>query len=119
MLVSVVRIRPATLLNQNRVDILDYKNPRIWAIIPGWLDKNGVITSLKTGKPVKVRGRDSVREERVGAAFNYDDGSSVIYTRGWHNGVSRCYLTEKTCGDAHCISHRAFGEELERDPEAA
>ena len=112
-LVAVVRIRPGA----GSVDILDYDNPRIWAIIPGYKDKDGVITSLKTGMPVRTGWRDSVRSVRVGTAFDYEGGASIIFTRKWDKGNPIHFLAERTGPASTCVLHRAFGEELKKDPE--
>jgi hypothetical protein len=116
-LVSVVRIRPLPFwMAAGKVDFTDYTNPRIWAIVPGWKDDKGVITSLKTGEVVRVGRFDDVRQEDFGHAYDYEDGSRIIYTRGWKNGKWGKFFTERTCRDCECIHHRAFGEALKEDP---
>ena len=116
-LVSVVRIRPLPYwVNQQRIDPTDFTSKRIWAIIPGMMDEKGVVTSLKTGEVVRVGRHDQIRYEGVGSAFDYEDGSRIIYTRGWKNGKWGRFFAERTCRDCECIHHRAFGETLTSDP---
>lgn len=123
-LVTVVRIRPVAFWESSApVDFTDYKHPRIWAIIPGWKDANGVITSIKTGKVVPVTKRDEIRPESIGSAFDYEDGTKIIMTRGWHddgnNDGKKIYgefLAERKCRDSECIVIPAFGEGLTEPP---
>ena len=116
-LVSVVRIRPLPFwMGSHKLDFTDYTSKRIWAIIPGWMDDKGVVTSLKTGEVVPVRRFDDIRQEGFGHAYDYDDGAKIIYTRGWKNGVWGEFFVVRTCRDCECIHHRAFGEALKEDP---
>ncbi len=116
-LVTVVRIRPLGWFEEgSRIDFTNYKHPRIWAIIPAWKDNNGVLTSIKTGKVVSVTKRDEIRPESIGTAFDYEDGTKVIFTRGWQNGRYTTFLTERTCRDNECVVVPAFGEELTAPP---
>ena len=116
-LVCVVRIRPVPSWITNKdVDFTDYTNDRIWAVIPGWRDKDGNITSLRTGKPVRVGYFDDVRENDWGTGFDYDDGAKVIYTRGWKDGRYGKFFVVRKCRDCSCWHFRAFGEELLKAP---
>lgn len=116
-LVSVVRIRPVPFwANEGRIDFTDYTSKRIWAIIPGWKDEKGVITSLKTGEVVPVGRFDEVRQEGFGAAYDYEDGNRIIYTRGWKNEKWGLFFAVRECRDCECVHHRAFGEALKKDP---
>ena len=116
-LVTVVRIRPVAFWESSApIDFTDYKHPRIWAIIPAWKDANGVITSIKTGKVITVSKRDEVRNENVGAAFNYESGEKIIFTRGWKDGKYTTFLTDRTCRDSECVVISAFGEGLTAPP---
>lgn len=116
-LVSVVRIQPLPYWGaQPRIDETDFTNKRIWAIIPGWMDDNGVVTSLKTGAPVRVGGYDQIRHEGVGHAYDYEDGAKIIYTRGWKDGVRGEFFAVRECRDCECIHHRAFGEAPTENP---
>ena len=116
-LVSVVRIRPlAWWMGARSLDLTDFSSPRIWAIIPGWMDEKGEITSLRTGEVVKVGRYDDVRSEGVGDAFDYEDGTKIIRTRGWKDGKWGEFFAVRECRDCECVHHRAFGESLREDP---
>lgn len=116
-LVSVVRIRPLPFWMGNRpLDFTDYESKRIWAIIPGWMDAKGVITSLKTGEVVRVGRYDDIRYEGVGHAYDYEDGVKIIRTRGWKDGKWGEFFAVRECRDCECVHHRAFGESLKEDP---
>ena len=112
--VAVVRMRPPA--TSESIDILDYKSPRIWAIIPCWKDKDGQLTSIRTGNPIKPLWRDSVRSVRVGTGFDYDD-IKIIYTRKWNLGKPEYIFAVRTCDDNACVHHRAWGEELTKAPD--
>ncbi|MBO4284757.1 MAG: hypothetical protein J5895_00810 [Alphaproteobacteria bacterium] len=113
-LVSVVRIRP--VFPAKPLDTSDFVSPRIWAIIPGWLDNNGQITSLKTGNRVPVYAGDEVRIETWGTAYDYEGGEKIIYTRRWENGKPIYFFAERTCADNSCCPHKAYGEYLKKAP---
>lgn len=115
-LASVRRIRRTPYWMGNpKIDFTDFTNPRIWAIIPVWVDAQGVMTSLKTGEVITLRGCDDVVYEGFGDAYDYEDGS-IIYTRGWKDGKYGLFFAERTCRDCECVHHKAFGEELTADP---
>ena len=88
---SLVRIMPLSFwMDNNRIDFTDYTNPRIYAIIPCWMDNEGNMTSLRTGKPVKkLSGLDQFRPEGFGDAYDYDDGVKIIYTRRPSQSIRR------------------------------
>ena len=116
-LVVVKRIRRQPYWMGNPpIDFTNFTDPRIWAVIPGWQDEKGVITSLKTGKVIPVGRYDKVVEEGFGDAYDYEDGSRIIYTRGWKNGKYGLFFAERTCRDCECVHRKAFGEDLTADP---
>ena len=118
---SLVRIMPLSFwMDNNRIDFTDYTNPRIYAIIPCWMDNEGNMTSLRTGKPVKkLSGLDQFRPEGFGDAYDYDDGVKIIYTRRWPQGSKKpeYFFAKRECRDCECVHHRAFGEEITSIPE--
>lgn len=131
-LVSVKRIaRNPYWVGNPPIDFTDFEDrkfkgtpyARIYAIIPGWQDDKGVITSLRTGKIVPVRPIDKVVPEYVGDAFDYQDGS-IQYTSGWQQDPSTGewtygpFFVIRTCRDEECVHHPAFGEDILSDPRA-
>ena len=103
-------------LGNPKIDFTDFQDTRIWAIIPVWIDANGVMTSVKTGKVITLGRYDDVVYECFGTAYDYEDGSHIIYTRGWKDDKYGLFFAERTCRDCECVHHRAFGEELTSDP---
>ena len=115
--VTVVRLRPASIFDwTRRVDHTVYKHPRIWAVIPAYKDSSGVIRALITGKVVPIREWDEIRDVHLGDAFNYPDGSKLIYTRRWNGKEFEYFFTERTCRDSECVVINVFGENLSEPP---
>ena len=116
-LVVVVRQYPRSWYD-GKIDFTVYEHPDIWAVIPAWKSANGTLTSLRTGKIVKVGEHDKIRPQPWGTAFNYPDGAKVIYTRFWVPGKKEpeYRFVERQCRDCECIVIKAHGEELKEAP---
>ena len=118
-LVSVVRIEPpAPFTYSSPIDFTDYTSPRIYAIIPCWQDKDGKLTSIRTGKVIqKITYHDQIRREGFGSGFDYDD-IKIVYTRRWVPGKKKpeYFFTERLCRDCELVHFRAFGEEITELP---
>ncbi len=103
--VTVVRIKKV-LYTTPYVDLCDYENPNITAIIPCWQAKDGSLHSVKTDKPVEVGENDQIRPILRGSCFKYPDGEELIFTR---NGLGEKFFTRRE-GNVLCDMYRAFGE---------
>ncbi len=108
--VVVVRLRPLPRWMTNHpIDLTDYTNERITAIVPCRVAPDETIHDLRTGTLVTLGPDDEVRTAFVGTAFDYPDGEKLILTRGWKDGRFGEFIAERTCRDSECVVIKAFG----------
>ncbi len=85
--------KPVTVIRKNPrfsrvfVDLSDYSNPAISAIIPCWQNADGKLTSIATGEPITVGEYDQVRNCLVGTIFRYPNGEKILLTRNGRRDV--------------------------------
>lgn len=85
--------KPVTVVRKNPrfsrvfVDLSDYSNPAISAIIPCWQSADGKLTSIATGEPITVGEYDQVRNCLVGTIFRYPNGEKILLTRNGRRDV--------------------------------
>lgn len=104
--VTIVKVKQVpSWVNKRPDDSTDYTNPYISAVIPCWKDKNGVLTSVKTGEVVTLDGTCQERPCTIGTAFRYPDGEEIVFTR---NGLGEMYFVPRECKT--CVLRNAFGE---------
>lgn len=88
--VTIVRVKPS--YSGQSVDVTDYTNPRITAVIPCWKDKSGKLTSVENGTEVKRTAHDDERPLLRGNCYRFPDGEELIYTR---NGRGEQYFVPR------------------------
>ena len=86
--VAVTVVRKKSNYNK-MIDICDYRHPAITAIIPCWKGKDGVLTSVATGKTVTAGKDDDIRSCLLGTTFKYPDGEEILLTRNWKREIYR------------------------------
>ena len=92
------------------VDFSDYSHPAISALIPAF-EADGQFVSMETGKPVTLTPEDRIEQMPVGTALFFQDGTRVVYTRGWYKGLYKFFFAESKCAETTtCPNVHVFGE---------
>lgn len=91
------------------IDIFDFSNSAIYALIPVF-ERDGKYFSMETGNVVSVSENDQVVSIGIGTSLFFKDGSNIVYTRGWLDGVRRQFFAENKCKEATTSPIHVFGE---------
>lgn len=82
--VTVVRRK---LFYQKSIDLNNYANPTITAVISCWKSQDGKLTSIACGKTITLGDDDEVRNFPVGRSFLYPNREEILLTRNWKRKV--------------------------------